>query len=205
MKNPSVIAMLAGMNGAGKSTLCRQLIEPLGLPYINPDLLALEAHPDDPDAQALAAASLAEAKRQEFIEAGASFAFETVLSDPVGAKVQFLQRAKDLGYEIVAIFVGLSSPDLSVARVAQRVLAGGHNVPEDRIRARYPRVLANLKRLLDVADELTIYDNSSFDEPYRLIARLEGGVLTQITRQVPAWLRFLDLPSRITPSTILLP
>ena len=205
MKNQQTIVMLAGMNGAGKSTLSRQIVEPLGLPYINPDLLALEAHPEDPDAQALAAASLAEAKRQEFIQVGASFAFETVLSDPVGAKVQFLQRAKELGYEIIAVFVGLSSPDLSVARVAQRVLAGGHNVPEDRIRARYPRVLANLQRLLDVADELTIYDNSSFEHPYRLVARLESGVLTQVTHEVPAWLNLLDLPSRITPSTILFP
>lgn len=205
MNAAPTIAVLAGMNGAGKSTLSRLVIEPLGLEYINPDLLALEAYPDDPISQAKAAASLAEARRTYLLSQGRSFAFETVLSDPVGAKVALLQQAQNEGYHVMVIFVGLSSPELSQLRIAQRVAAGGHAVPDEKVFARYPRILANLQRLLGIPDDLHIYDNSSSEQPYHLLAKLERGRLTHVSRTLPGWIAFLDLESRITGHTHFLP
>lgn len=121
------------------------------------------------------------------------------------SKVEFLREARVAGYVVIAHFVGLHSAERSRARVFQRVIAGGHDVPDDKIAARYDRVLQNLALLLDVSDELTIYDNSSAEVPYRVIARLQDVILTQVVRSLPDWLAPLDLTSRIIPDTRFLP
>ncbi|MCB1093564.1 MAG: hypothetical protein KDL87_18645, partial [Verrucomicrobiae bacterium] len=98
-------------------------------------------------------------------------------------------------------FIGLASSALSQARVIDRVRRGGHDVPDDKIRERFPRTLANLVRLLDVADRLTIYDNSTIDHPHGAVALLERGRLLAIADPLPAWLAPVDLDSRRTAST----
>jgi predicted ABC-type ATPase len=128
-----------------------------------------------------------------------------VLSDPVGEKVRFLADARAAGYFVVVHCVGLASAAQSRVRVFQRVQEGGHDVPDEKLAARYARVLENLARLLDVPDDLTIDDNSSSAEPYRLVAVLSRGALSKVTRSIPAWAAFLNLPTRITPATEILP
>jgi predicted ABC-type ATPase len=66
------------------------------------------------------------------------------------------------------------SAEINVARVKKRVLGGGHDVPEEKIRERYRRALALLPELVKVCDFLAVYDNS-LDEP-GLIFRKHGGV-----------------------------
>jgi predicted ABC-type ATPase len=127
------------------------------------------------------------------------------LSDPVGDKVAFFARARELGYFLEVHFIGLSSPAVSQARVIHRVGLGGHDVPDDKLLSRYPRTLENLKRLVPVADRLTIYDNSESSRPHRPLALFQQGVLKEVSQDLPAWITFLGLPALVTPDTLLLP
>jgi len=76
---------------------------------------------------------LADKKRRELISKRASFITETVFSDPVGAKIQAFRNAQSAGYTIILIFVCMESAELAALRVQSRALAGGHDVPLEKI------------------------------------------------------------------------
>ena len=78
-------------------------------------------------------------------------------------------------------------------------------MPAEKIRERFPRVLENLARVLGKVDALSIYDNTSETSPYRMIARIEGELLLELSHSIPQWLTFLDLPDRISKNTVRIP
>ena len=196
-----ILIVLAGPNGAGKSTFFQRYLAHLGLPFVNADMIARSLPGPDDEARARQAADMAEQARQDFLRQGVSFITETVLSDPVGDKVAKFAAARSLGYRLDVHFIGIASAALSQARVITRVAEGGHDVPDDRIVARYPRTLQNLVRLLDVADRLFIYDNSEVARSHRLVAELEAGALVSIADPLPQWLENIPLSPRRTPAT----
>ena len=200
-----LLVLLAGPNGAGKSTFFDRHLSHYGISFINADRIALETFGNQNPENSIPAAKLAEKQREEMVLEGRSFVFETVLSDPHGAKVAFLAKARAAGYFVDCHFIGIASPALSLARVIHRVENGGHDVPDDKIAARYPRVMENLRRLIPVASRLTIYDNSETTRPHRPIACFEDGALVSLSAQIPAWLDFLNFPAHSTPATTLLP
>ena len=157
------VLVYAGPNGSGKSTLTRRL-KPFGT-YVNADDLKKEYDLTD-----LEAAQHAEALRNSLLERGANFSFETVLSTE--RNLLLLERAKALGYEIQCIYVLTYDENINVARVRARHAAGGHDVPEDKIRARYHRALALLPRLVNLCDKLLVYDNS--DEPVLIFEKKDS-------------------------------
>jgi hypothetical protein len=81
-----------------------------------------------------------------------------------------LQDAQAAGYTVFLVFIGIDNPELVVARVIQRVEDGGHDVPDVKIRSRFPRTLVNLQQAVPFVDFAYLFDNSSYDEPYRLVA-----------------------------------
>ncbi len=178
---PRVVA-IAGPNGAGKTTFYHAHIAPAGLRLVNADILAHDLA-IDPYAAAQVAASL----RKELIRQGESFAFETVFSDPVGDKLGFLQRATESGYNVVLCFIGLASPELSLERVAMRVSQGGHDVPDEKIMSRFPRILINLKSAIQLLPHVLIFDNSDLLQPYRWVAEFENGQASLIGIPRPDW------------------
>lgn len=113
------------------------------------------------------------------MEAGLSFCTETVFSDPVGAKLRLLEEARTRGFAVFLVFIGLDSPSLAVARVKQRAQHGGHDVSDEKLHARFPRTLANLRTAVPIVDEAFLFDNSSYDTPYRVVAVYVGGRLVQ--------------------------
>jgi predicted ABC-type ATPase len=137
------LLMIAGPNGAGKTTLTRWLrrrdIE-FG-EYINPDDIARELE-GSYEARVARAQVVADRRRDQCIEAGRSFSFETVMSHP--SKVEILERARAFGFSVQLFFVGTDDPRTNIERVALRVAQGGHDVPEDRIVARWGRTMALL-------------------------------------------------------------
>jgi predicted ABC-type ATPase len=181
------LIVLAGSNGAGKSTFFTQVLAPLGVHFVNADLLARELNPDDPSSVAYEAAALADQERRQLLEMGESFCMETVFSDPVGDKLGFLKKARAAGYRVLLIFIGIVSPELSEARVIQRVSEGGHDVPDDRIRSRFPRTLENLRRAIPIVDEVLLLDNSSLDDPYTFVAQYQNGRLVAASGRAYAW------------------
>ena len=177
--------MLAGPNGAGKSTFYESHLKALGLPFLNADILAREAKID-----AYTAADTIAAIRDQRISSGESFVTETVLSDPFGEKVRVLREAAEQGFDVTLIYIGLEDPDLSRRRVKARAAAGGHDVPVEKLAARYARSLENLERAIKQLPRVRLYDNSSFQTPHRFLGEFQSGSLTQKGGGVlPEWVR----------------
>jgi predicted ABC-type ATPase len=182
-QRPIVVA-IAGPNGAGKTTFYHAHLKAAGLRFVNADELAREL-----SLEPYAAASLADAIRRELVRLRESFVFETVFSDPVGEKLAFLKEAGQLGYTTVLCFIGTSGPEVSEQRVAMRVSQGGHDVLTEKLIARFPRVLANLKAALHQLPRVWIFDNDDLNRSFRLIAVTENGQITRLQKPVPRWLR----------------
>ena len=178
------IIVLAGPNGAGKSTFYELFLDGIPVPFVNADRIAKsllhDAHSVD-----YAAAKIAEAERQRLAAERQSFVMETVFSDPAGDKVRFLKCARDAGYFVLLVYIGLDHPGLAAARVAHRVRNGGHAVPPERVAARYHRSLANLRKALGFVDHAYLCDNSTV--PYRRVAETVRGRVVLQAPKLPAW------------------
>jgi predicted ABC-type ATPase len=111
-----------------------------------------------------------------------------VFSDPAGDKLEFLKLAERKGYAVVLCFIGLDGPDLSEERVAMRVLQGGHDVPTAKLRARYPRTLANLAKAIKELAHVLVFDNSDMRRPFRKVAVFERGRVIEKHTPLPSWL-----------------
>ncbi len=179
-----LIVALAGPNGAGKSTFYQAHLRPIGLRFINADDLAREL-----GLGAYEAAGLADRLRRTLVEQRESFVFETVLSDPVGDKVRFLREVAASGYTVVLCFVGLDNPQTSEQRVAMRVLQGGHDVPTEKLAARYDRILLNLQLAIRELPFVQIFDNSDLAHPFHKVAEFENGKALLVSDPMPAWLK----------------
>lgn len=116
------------------------------------------------------------------LQAHQTVGVETVLS--TGKYRQLVSAAKSLRFQVRLTYVILDSPERNVERVRLRVAKGGHDVPEDKIRARYSRSLEQLPWFLEQADQANIYDNSGATP--RLIAVKKGGTITVDPDAMPA-------------------
>lgn len=179
-----VLVALAGANGAGKTTFYHTHLRPCGLRFVNADVLAREL-----DLDPYAAARVADALRRELVRERESFIFETVFSDPVGDKLSFLKDAAKQGYTVVLCFIGLSGPAVSEERVAMRVSQGGHDVPAEKLTARFPRTLANLHAAIRGLPYVRVFDNDDLRRPFRQVAVFEQGRLANVSKPVPKWLQ----------------
>ncbi len=182
---PKQLWMLVGANGAGKSTFYRKFLEPLGMPFVNADILAKQLFPDDPEGNSYEAAKLAEKMRDQLLLEGTNFCFETVFSH--ASKIDFIAKAKALGYQIILVFIHVESKALNNARISQRVEEGGHFVPEEKVEGRIPRTLANVRTALPLCDQVRILDNSSYIDPFRQVATIRHQVLTPHMTPMPDW------------------
>lgn len=184
---PSLV-LLAGPNGAGKSTLYQTRVAPsFAGPFINADVIQRDEI-DDPSMEAsYAAARLADARRRDMLDAGRSFATETVFSHP--SRLDVIEDARARGYLVVVMHVGVDSPDLSVARVRSRMHEGGHDVPEEKIRARYARCAPLIRDAVLRADRGMVFDNSRLNVPPHRMLVFASGRLIQAEPILPAWIR----------------
>lgn len=178
-----MIIAVTGPNGAGKSTFYEAHLKAAGLRFLNADVLAGELGID-----AYQAAEVAAKLRQELVSQKESFVFETVFSDPVGDKLAFLKDTAQRGYSVVLCFIGISSVDRSEERVAMRVSQGGHDVPTDKLTARFPRTMANLKQAIKELPCVAIFDNDDLGAPFRLAAIYQNGQRTYSATPIPRWL-----------------
>ncbi|MFT6218698.1 MAG: putative ABC-type ATPase [Cycloclasticus pugetii] len=183
--NKKQLWLLAGGNGAGKSTFYRTRLEPLGMAFINADILAQQLYPNEAEQRSYEAAKIAENIRLELLKEGRSFCFETVFSHP--SKIDFIAKAKALGYEIVLVYIHLETAALNQARVSQRVSEGAHHVPSDKVISRLPRVMKNIKQVLPLCDFSYLLDNSRLDNPFQQVAVIRNGQINLIKEPVPTW------------------
>jgi predicted ABC-type ATPase len=171
-KHIPCIYVLAGTNGAGKSSLGGAMFLETGAEYFNPDEAALRFRSANPGMTREEANSAAWRQGKRLLERAISdrldFAFETTLGGRTIAAL--LHRALSEKIEVRIWYVGLSSPELHIARVRSRVAAGGHDIPEAKIRERYESSRVNLVDLLPKLTELRVFDNSQEADPRRGIA-----------------------------------
>jgi predicted ABC-type ATPase len=177
--------LVVGPNGSGKSTFIRftlgQVLPP-ATPFVNADEIAKLRWPQDPQGHAYAAAQLAANTRAALIQAKNPFIAETVFSHP--SKLELIAAAQQAGYRVF-LHALLVPEELAVARVQHRVQAGGHPVPEDKIRQRYHRLWPLVVTAATRVDAATAYDSSGIEGP-RVAAQLIGGTPIGAVRW-PAW------------------
>ena len=155
------IIIIAGPNGAGKTTFAREYLpKEANCPtFINADLIAAGLAPFAPETASIKAARLMLNEIKIHVKAGNSFAFETTLSGKTYAR--HIADWKKQGYKITLVFLSLPNAEFAIARVAARVAAGGHNIPEATIRRRFSAGIHNFQKVYkELADNWALYDNS---------------------------------------------
>ena len=164
-----VIYVLAGVNGAGKSSIGGHLLTRAGLAWFNPDAFAREwlatGMTDQTEANAVA---WNEGMRRldEAIAEGRSHALETTLG---GASMTARLREASRTHDVLIWFCGLATPELHLRRVRKRVAAGGHDIPEAKIRERWTASIAHLIALLPHLAEVRLFDNSASAAPGEVV------------------------------------
>jgi predicted ABC-type ATPase len=199
-----VLYVLAGVNGAGKSSIGGHLLERVGLTWFNPDAFArdLMRATGCTQEEANADAWQESIRRLDHAMAtGTTHAFETTLGGrTVAAKIREATNTHD----VIVWFCGLATPEQHIRRVAARVRAGGHDIPESRIRERYPRALLNVVELMPHLTSLRVYDNSAevghgeaVPDPF-LVLDMADGVLVfpaadsvKVLGRTPNWAKAL--------------
>ena len=185
------VFVIAGPNGAGKSTAAPGLLRDLlGVAeYVNADLIAQGLSAFDTEAVAFQAGRVMLARLRQLAAQRRNFAFETTLA--TRSYLPWLSYLQDGGYAVDLVFLWLPGPEMAVARVAERVRLGGHDVPEAVIRRRYRRGLENFFRLYrPAANRWWLLDNSGPEGP-RLIACGERGSVDDVTDEA-TWTNLVE-------------
>lgn len=179
--------IIAGCNGAGKTTASYTILPEIleCKEFINADEIAKGISPFQPEKAGIEAGRVMLKRIKKLLESGENFAFETTLS--TRSYVHFVDRAKQLNYQITCLFFWLNSEELAISRVKTRVKEGGHHIPEDVIRRRYKSGLYNFFNLfLAKIDNWLFVDNSG--ATYEIIA--EGALNEEIITNTEQWGEF---------------
>ena len=167
--------IISGCNGSGKTTASYTLLPDLldCREFVNSDEFAKSFSPFDPGAASVTASRYMLMKINYLLERKADFAIETTLA--TRSLLQIVRQAKRLGYETTVLYFWLNSPDLAIQRVRERVISGGHNIPDAVVRRRY---VMGLQYLFDTyipeMDRWVLADNSK--PPFSVVAEGSNGV-----------------------------
>jgi len=164
------LILVCGPNGAGKSTFTRKTEITKYYPVVDADQIAKENN-----LGVLAAGKEVARQIKDFLENEQSFVRESTLTSKFDFKL--MKEAKQKGYRVTLVYVGLDSKERSMNRVKSRHQKGGHDIPREDILRRYDRSLENLIQAIKLADKVKIIDNSETE--HRLVAEFESGKLVR--------------------------
>lgn len=161
--------IISGCNGSGKTTASYTLLPDMleCREFVNSDEFAKSLSPFDPSAASITASRYMLMKINYLLSKQADFSIETTLA--TRSLLGIIQKAKDAGYEVTILYFWLSSPELAIERVRDRVASGGHNIPENVIRRRY---VMGIQYFFDtyspICDRWVLADNSQ--TPFVVVA-----------------------------------
>jgi predicted ABC-type ATPase len=175
------LTLIAGINGAGKSSTYAQMDDDeknnLG-PRINPDDLT-KSH-----GSVIAGGKAAVKLRNQYLSGNKTFHQETTLTGQSILKI--IDKAKSKDYKLSLIYVSVDSVETAIKRVAGRVKRGGHDIPTETIRKRYPESLKNLQEQIHKFDDVELIDNTdSFETVFQTLDK--NIVLT--SDNLPEWVQ----------------
>ncbi|MDR0932285.1 MAG: zeta toxin family protein [Victivallales bacterium] len=152
--------VVAGPNGAGKTTFALKYLPRIAFchDFINADEIAKGLSPLDFDAGLLKGSKIFLETLKQKIAQRNDFAFETTLSGR--SYLPLIQKWRESGWKVILIYLYIPNAEFSKARVQQRVLQGGHNIPLADILRRYPRSIRNLFEYANVCDRTLCLDNT---------------------------------------------
>jgi predicted ABC-type ATPase len=152
--------LIAGPNGVGKTTFAMKRLEAISgsINFVNFDEISRGLSPLRPAAAEREAARIALSRVTHFIDSGSTFAMETTLAGK--AQLRLIEQAHDGGLTANLLYFSTRDPAICLERIARRVAEGGHNVPEDVVRRRFERSLANLPAYLVACDLWRVYEAS---------------------------------------------
>lgn len=131
------------------------------------------------------AAALADAVRQELLEEGETFTFETVMSHE--SKIEFMQKARERGYRVYLYFVATDDPSINIDRVDRRVQQDGHYVKPEKVIERYHKSIALMTQACEIAHRAYLFDNSG--QKHKLLAEVtDFDTLTLSASVINPWL-----------------
>ncbi len=155
------VYIIAGPNGAGKTTFAREFLPNYAdcQNFVNADLIAAEMAPSSPESVAFQAGRRMLSEIELCRKRRIDFGFETTLSGK--SHIGLIRRLKTAGYATHLFYLWIPSVDVALLRVKERVLKGGHGVPERDVRRRFVRSWGNfLTQYRRVVDAWFLFDNS---------------------------------------------
>lgn len=177
-----ILWVFAGPNGAGKTTLFNDMLRG-EIAYINADEIAREIDAANGSVDVIRAGRVAIARRNAMLVQGESLSIETTLSG--SSALAFMRKAKAVGFHVSLAYVGIDTPELSRARIDERVVEGGHDVPQDAVLRRHPDSLRRLAAAMKIAHSTLVFDNSGLER--RLLLHVETGIVKYIDNSCPEW------------------
>lgn len=182
--------VVAGANGSGKSTLInkhRNLIK--DVKFVNPDDIAKEIDPSyDGKNNALTLKASREAITQQntLLDNKKTFGIETTFSG--NRELRVMKNAKELGYEVKLVYIGLSNPITNIERVGERTKNGGHFVETTTIVRRYDKSMNNLSKGIQIADKTYLVDNTKSKD--FIVAKFQSEkVIDATNKEIPNWIK----------------
>lgn len=183
MSDRPFVLVLAGVNGAGKSSVLGSMLNDAEIPFFNPDSFAKKLIEEAPSYTQEEANSVAWnygfSKLEEAVNTGTSFAFETTLGGhSICAKL--IEAATT--HDVKILYCGLDSAEAHIHRVQFRVVQGGHDIPEQKIRQRWESSRLNLVKLLPYITDVLVFDNS---------------VTATLGEEIPEPIKLLEIRQRV--------
>jgi len=178
--------VVAGANGAGKSTLTHGAQHEFGVEPIDADAIQRQTGMSSAGAWSEGLRRCREAIANE-----RTFLVETTLAGSDALRpstyLRLMHEAKSRGYRVELLFIALGNANAHVARVADRVAAGLHDIPEEKIRERYELSLERAGDALHIADHAVLFDNSSAGVPFRPVLEFDSGKIVAEAQDIPEW------------------
>ncbi len=161
--------IISGPNGSGKTTASYGVLPELldCVEFVNSDEFAKHLAPFAPESAYITASRLMLRKVQYLFDRREDFCIETTLA--TRSLLKMARSAQRKGYYVTVLYFWLNSPEIAIARVAARVQAGGHDIPEETIRRRYQMGLNYLfHSYMPTCDKWILADNSN--PPFEVVA-----------------------------------